>query len=112
MSDLKLLGKFSREIGNQFEGVLTSYGIEVEVEDVFEERLITRSTRICAFVKIFVKAEDWDKAQRVIKDFQTQQKQRVDLYEEEIKRGFFKTLFVVICVVGVVVCVGHLRGWW
>ena len=91
---MKLVGKFSNLISNQYAKLLQSHGIFVQIEDLSPIHVPNAASRDY-FINLYVSENDFAKASSLIKNFDKEATSRVEALDREVRP---KIIFVFLAI--------------
>ena len=99
---MKLVGKFSSLISNQYVKLLQSHGIFVQIEDL-SPMYVPEADSSDYLINLYVSEKDFAKAFNLIKNFDQKATNRVETLDREIRP---KIIFVFLAIlIAFIICI-------
>jgi hypothetical protein len=93
---MKLLGRFSRIVADEYEELLTTEDVDVSIEDTVNTN---ERDKDLTLVTLYVPEESYEKAVSIIKNFEKKSEVQLNEDSREANRVMFNILMVIIFIV-------------
>ncbi len=108
---MKLLGRFLREIALQYENLLNQSGIRSVIEDTSNVNTQVAGAPFPILVDFFVEENNVEKAEKIIKNFESSAYQKVKQESESLDK-VVKIIFAILFFLIFIYILGNCIGWW